>query len=50
MPRGVPIILTYITAQPSPDGQLTWVKDVYGWDQPGAQIASTYVSPVAAAR
>ena len=50
MPRGVPIILTYITAQPSPCGQLTWAKDVYGWDRPGAQVASTYVSPVAAAR
>jgi L,D-transpeptidase YcbB len=50
MPRGVPIFLTYITAQPSSDGQIAWVKDVYGWDRPGAQIASTYVSPVAAAR
>jgi murein L,D-transpeptidase YcbB/YkuD len=50
MPRGVPIFLTYITAQPSPDGQITWSRDVYGWDKPGAQIASTYVSPVAAAR
>jgi murein L,D-transpeptidase YcbB/YkuD len=50
MPAGVPIFLTYITAQPSPGGQLTWVKDVYGWDKPGAQIASSYVSPVAAAR
>lgn len=50
MPQGVPIILTYITAQPSPGGQITWARDVYGWDRPGAQIASTYVSPVAAAR
>ncbi len=50
MPRGVPIYLTYITAQPSAGGQVTFVKDVYGWDRPGAQIASTYVSPVAAAR
>lgn len=49
MPRGVPIYLTYITAQPA-DGQITYAKDVYGWDKPGAQIASTYVSPVAAAR
>jgi murein L,D-transpeptidase YcbB/YkuD len=24
MPAGVPIILTYITAQPAPGGQLTW--------------------------
>jgi murein L,D-transpeptidase YcbB/YkuD len=49
MPQGVPIYLTYITAQPA-NGQITYVKDVYGWDRPGAQIASTYVSPVAAAR
>ena len=49
MPRGVPIYLTYITAQPE-NGQLTFVKDVYGWDKPGAQIASSYVSPVAAVR
>ena len=50
MPRGVPIFLTYITAQPSAGGQIAFVKDVYGWDRPGAQVASTYVSPVAAAR
>jgi len=50
MPQGVPIYLTYITAQPTPDGQLTFLKDPYGWDKPGAQIASSYVSPVAAAR
>ena len=49
MPQGVPIYLTYITAQPS-NGQIAWAKDVYGWDKPGAQIASSYVSPVAAAR
>jgi murein L,D-transpeptidase YcbB/YkuD len=49
MPRGVPIYLTYITAQPE-SGQIAYVKDVYGWDKPGAQIASSYVSPVAAAR
>ena len=49
MPAGVPIYLTYITAQPS-NGQIAWTKDVYGWDKPGAQIASSYVSPVAAAR
>lgn len=45
MPRGVPIYLTYITAQPR-DGQLTFLKDIYGWDRPGARVASTYVSPV----
>ncbi|NUT01477.1 MAG: L,D-transpeptidase family protein [Sphingomonas sp.] len=31
----VPIILTYLTAQPTASG-LTFVKDVYGWDKPGA--------------
>ncbi|GAA4757585.1 hypothetical protein GCM10023264_27160 [Sphingomonas daechungensis] len=51
MPQGVPIVITYITAQPSADGSsLTFAKDIYGWDKPGAQIASSYVSPVAAAR
>jgi murein L,D-transpeptidase YcbB/YkuD len=50
MPAGVPIFLTYITAQPSPDGQIAFLKDIYGWDEPGAQIASSYVSPVSAAR
>ena len=49
MPAGVPIFLTYITAQPS-SGTIAYAKDVYGWDKPGAQIASSYVSPVAAAR
>ena len=33
--RPVPIILTYLTAHPSDRG-LTFIKDVYGWDQPGA--------------
>jgi len=50
MPQGVPIYLTYITAQPSAAGQIAYLKDPYGWDRPGAQIASSYVSPVAAAR
>jgi murein L,D-transpeptidase YcbB/YkuD len=31
----VPIYVTYITAQPTPEG-LTFLKDEYGWDQPGA--------------
>jgi murein L,D-transpeptidase YcbB/YkuD len=31
----VPIYVTYITAQPTPQG-LTFLKDEYGWDQPGA--------------
>jgi L,D-transpeptidase YcbB len=49
MPQGVPIYLTYITAQPE-NGQIAYAKDVYGWDKPGAQVASSYVSPVAASR
>jgi murein L,D-transpeptidase YcbB/YkuD len=37
----VPIILTYLTAQPTASG-LTYIKDVYGWDRPGAaQMAAT---------
>jgi murein L,D-transpeptidase YcbB/YkuD len=40
LPRGVPIFTTYLTAQPA-NGQLTFVKDIYGWDpQPGTQVAS----------
>jgi murein L,D-transpeptidase YcbB/YkuD len=46
IPRPVPIYITYITAQPTGTGQLTFLKDEYGWDQPGAQVASTYISPV----
>lgn len=35
----VPIILTYLTAQVTDQG-LTFLRDVYGWDQPGAaQVA-----------
>ncbi len=40
MARGVPIFTTYITAQPQ-NGQMTFVKDIYGWDPAGAtQVAS----------
>lgn len=49
LPRGVPIYITYLTAQPTEDGKIAWVKDEYGWDQPGAQVASTYISPAARA-
>jgi murein L,D-transpeptidase YcbB/YkuD len=49
LPRGVPIYITYLTAQPTSGGQIAWVKDEYGWDQPGAQVASTYISPAARA-
>jgi len=31
MPQGVPIYTTYLTAQVT-DGQLAFVKDIYGWD------------------
>jgi murein L,D-transpeptidase YcbB/YkuD len=38
--RGVPIYVTYLTAQPQ-NGQLTFLKDVYGWDPAGGtQVAS----------
>jgi murein L,D-transpeptidase YcbB/YkuD len=38
--RGVPVFVTYITAQPV-DGQLTFLKDVYGWDPAGGtRVAS----------
>ena len=40
LPAGVPIYLTYLTAQPTEAG-LTYLEDVYGWDQPTAQQAST---------
>ncbi len=33
MPDGVPIILTYLTAQVK-DGTLTYLPDIYGWDSP----------------
>lgn len=40
LPRGVPIYVTYLTAVPE-NGQLTFLKDIYGLDKPGgAQVAS----------
>jgi murein L,D-transpeptidase YcbB/YkuD len=40
LPRGVPIYLTYITAQVR-DGKLTYWPDLYGWDRaPPTQFAS----------
>lgn len=33
LPAGVPVYLTYLTAQPSTEG-LTYLTDVYGWDRP----------------
>lgn len=41
LPAGVPIILTYLTAQVQ-DGKLTYLPDIYGWDNPETpQVAST---------
>jgi murein L,D-transpeptidase YcbB/YkuD len=37
--RGTPIYLTYITAQ-AQNGKLTYLPDVYGWDQTPPQFAS----------
>lgn len=40
LPQGVPVYVTYLTAQPSSAG-VTYLADVYGWDQPyGQQVAS----------
>jgi L,D-transpeptidase YcbB len=38
-PRGVPIYLTYITAQVR-DGKLSYLPDLYGWDQAAPHFAS----------
>ena len=41
LPQGVPIILTYLTAQVT-DGKLTYLPDIYGWDSPEIpRVAST---------
>jgi len=41
LPQAVPIYLTYLTAQPSSAG-VSYLADVYGWDQPAAQqVAAT---------
>jgi murein L,D-transpeptidase YcbB/YkuD len=39
IPKGMPIFLTYITAQVR-DGKLTYLPDVYGWDQAPPNFAS----------
>ena len=40
LPRGVPIYLTYLTAQPQSDG-INYLSDPYGWDRsPGQQVAA----------
>jgi murein L,D-transpeptidase YcbB/YkuD len=41
LPQGVPVYVTYLTAQVT-DGQLAFVKDIYGWDPAGGstQVAA----------
>lgn len=39
LPKGMPIYLTYITAQVR-DGKLAYLPDLYGWDQSPPQFAS----------
>lgn len=40
LPRGVPIYVTYLTAQPK-DGRLTYTTDVYGMDKVGGNQVAT---------
>lgn len=42
-PKGLPIYLTYITAQVK-DGKLSYLPDIYGWDTKPPQFASSEVS------
>jgi murein L,D-transpeptidase YcbB/YkuD len=37
--KGVPIYLTYLTAQPGDDGQIAYAEDIYGLDTVGAAKA-----------
>lgn len=40
LPQGVPVYVTYLTAQPV-SGQITYASDIYGWDRiAGAQSAA----------
>lgn len=39
-PKGLPIYLTYITAQ-AKDGKLSYLPDIYGWDSKPPQFASS---------
>jgi len=39
LPRGVPVYLTYITAQVR-NGKVSYLPDVYGWDKQAPVIAS----------
>lgn len=40
LPQGIPIVLTYLTAQVS-DGKLSYLNDFYGWDTAGAPQLAT---------
>ena len=39
LPRGVPVYLTYTTAQVR-DGKITYLPDTYGWDKQAPVLAS----------
>lgn len=43
VPKGLPIYLTYITAQVK-DGKLSYLPDIYGWDSKPPQFASSAAS------
>jgi murein L,D-transpeptidase YcbB/YkuD len=45
LPAGVPIYLTYLTAQPTETG-LTYLKDVYDWDHPSTQQVAAYQATI----
>lgn len=48
MANGVPIYLTYLTAEAGADGKLVQRKDVYGWNgRPDLQVAATQYTSVA---
>jgi murein L,D-transpeptidase YcbB/YkuD len=40
LPQGVPVYLTYLTAQPNTGG-VTYLSDVYGWDGPSNQLVAS---------
>lgn len=46
LPQGVPVYLTYLTAQPTTAG-VTYLPDIYGWDVPGSQVAAVAQKPSA---
>ena len=45
LPQGVPVFLTYITAQPR-GSEIAYAADVYGRDKPGANNAMAQMAPV----